>query len=60
MTVPKEMDLKRHDSVDGGSLEVPSRSKKKTNSKGSYEGNGVAVKDAKERGVVDECSLEVS
>ena len=55
-----EMDLKHHDGVDEGSLEVPSRFKKKTNSYSSSEGNDVAIKDSKERGVVDECGLEAS
>ena len=57
-TFPKEMDLKRYDGVDEGSLEVLSRSKK-TNSNDSSEGNGVAVKDSKEHDVVDEDRLEV-
>ena len=40
-------------------MEVPSRSKKKMISNGSFGGNGVAGKESKEHGVVDEDSLEV-
>ena len=50
---------KEHDVVDKGNLEASSKSKKKMNSNGSSEGNGMAVKDSKYHDGVDEGILEV-
>ena len=52
-------DLKHHDGVEEGNLEMLPKLKRKMYSNSSSERNGAAIKDLKEPDAVNEDSLEV-